>query len=224
MKTKFTLLFIGLILTVSCSDILSDYELSEYDCQKQAVEIIELGYLSFVDQQYQLDLDLIDAIALGYSSKAYEMLVAKIDEFNEIITQELNRWRIDKNITEVRISDATYSKFKDEPFNYETKEVSINGVIEAYDNSPHEETYMLPPVEASSIIANCFARNYPFGGSTVTTIQGSIVDIQSVMFQQEMEVRINYTNSALTVRYQTTCSGGGICSWKLNIKDAQIYN
>ena len=130
MKTKFTLLFIGFILTVSCSDVLSDYELSEYDCQMQAIEIVELGYLTFVDQQYQLDLDLIDAIALGYSSKAYEMLVAKIDEFNEVITEELNHWRIDKNISEVRISDATYSKFKDEPFNYETKEVSINGVIE----------------------------------------------------------------------------------------------
>lgn len=224
MKTKFTLLFIGLILTVSCSDISSDYELSEYDCQKQAVEIVELGYLSFVDQQYQLDLDLIDAIALGYSSKAYEMLVAKINEFNEIITQELNHWRTDKNITEVRISDATYSKFKVDPFNCETKEFSINGVIETYDNSPQEETYMLPPVEASSITANCFARNYPFGGSMVTTIQGSIVDIQSVMIQQEVEVRINYTNSALTVRYQTTYSGGGICSWRLNIKGAQIYN
>ena len=78
-------------------------------------------------------------------------------------------------------------------------------------------------VQRVSCTRFCSRKSYWFC-HFITRIASLENIVRTYMFQQEMEVRINYTNSALTVRYQTTCSGGGICSWKLNIKDAQIYN
>ena len=160
-------------LFISCTNSLSDNKLSEYDIKTQAIEIIEQGYISFQDNQYHLDLDINKAIDLGYSSFTYSKLQATIDEANNIIRTQLNEWQNDPNISEIRISDATYDK---NTLDFRmTKSPTMYGTIETIDASPREQTYTLPPVQASHIIANCYARNYPFGVNMVTTIQSGIV-------------------------------------------------
>lgn len=213
----------GCILFISCTDASLETSLSEYEIQTQAIEMIEQGYIAFTDNQYQMNLEIHEAINLGYSSMSYNRLLAALEEANHTISTLLIEWQDNPNISEIRISDATYESRHMNEIGYITKSATIYGEIETYDNSPQERTYILPPVQASYIIANCFARNHPFGVNIVTTIQGTIVECKTTMLSNDIQVAIYYTNANLTVRYQTTCSGGGKCTWKLAIPNSEIY-
>ena len=221
MKTKL-LSFASLFMVISCADPLSDDSLSEYELQIQALEVIESGCLQFYDNQYHLDVDCRDVINLGYSSKVYEVLVKFVEDTNNALLAHIEKWESDPTITEVKISEVPYKK-KSDPYIVKSEACVINGVIETYDQTPQEGYYMLPPVFAPTITANCFGRNAPLGVNIVATKQGSIIDTKIIPGSGEVELNINLTNTVLVIIYQNTATGGGICSLHLNIKDSQIY-
>ena len=82
------------------SDVVSSNPMTKSNQKSEfgAQDIVDAGYIEFVDNQYSLRISLKEAQKLGYDKEDYLYLEDMLREVNESIQQQIASWENDPEI------------------------------------------------------------------------------------------------------------------------------
>lgn len=93
MKTNIKLILFAVFALLSCSQETHSPDLTEVqslDVKELAFDIIENGYLDFINNQYELKITKNEALDLGFSSEGYDYLFNSAEQINKSIRREMD--------------------------------------------------------------------------------------------------------------------------------------
>lgn len=204
------------LATKAYSDALTDIGDVSF-VEKEAVLLIENGYVDMLDYQYYITISKSEAKVLGYSEEAYECLSYNLELGNEMLRKLIEEWEKDSTISTYSIQDVTCKDLDFVLVDYSLKNRSEvitfpSGVLRASGQEVVEtKTYF--PHEARGVFADCMCAAAPMGVNVVYTRVMDTVFSESCVYRGAFTVNIAASGTNVTVAYQTTDSYGGTCAW-----------
>lgn len=190
----------------------------EVSLEKEALSILEDGYVGMCNNQYYIAISISEAERLGYSPEAYDLLSYNLEMGNEMLKALVADWESDPTISSYSISDFTGREVEIVPVAHSLKSRSENvtlpsGILRA-SGQEVVETRQYFPHEARGILADCLCSGAQLGVNVVYTKVMDTVYSGSCIYKGVFTVSIAASGTNVTVAYQTTDSYGGTCSWE----------
>lgn len=187
------------------------------EIELEAYDIVEAGFVQMINNRYVIQLSKSEAIDMGYSVEAYELLAYHLELGNDMIAKLIKEWELDPTISSYSIFDFTGKdvEISDTAYSLKSRSESIalpSGVLRSSGQEVVEtRTYF--PHEATHILADCICNVAPLGVNNVYTKVMDTVYSGSCVYRGTFSVNIAASGTNVTVAYQTTDSNGGTCSW-----------
>ena len=180
------------------------------------------NYIVFEDNQYYISISKTEAINFGIDAAEYDEVANSIKEGNKLLADIIEEYSKRDDIKSINIYNCNsqpaidLNAVKSMPTLSEPGSGTVkfpHGLITTIGQEEGSTTFE-SPLEMKGVSANCFSNSAMIPCQTLMTECWGQVNVASKFgYSCDLYAKIAVSGSMCTVKYRTTDSNGGKCSW-----------